>query len=159
MIFRDATAADITALHRVRMAVTENVLQDAARVTAADYAAFLDDTGKGWLCEVDGRVVGFAILDIVGASVWALFVEPGFDRRGIGLRLHATMLDWYFAAHDRPLWLGTEPGTRAERFYPSTGWSDAGLRPNGERRFEMTKDQWRAARPRRQAVDVPGAGA
>ena len=42
-------------------------------------------TGKGWVCEIENRIVGFAIVDVVAHNVWALFVQPGFDGIGIGV--------------------------------------------------------------------------
>jgi hypothetical protein len=52
------------------------------------------------------------------------------------------MLDWYFDQYPGPLWLGTAPGTRAEGFYRKYGWNEAGKRPNGEIRFEMSQKDW-----------------
>ena len=40
------------------------------------------------------------------------------------------------------VWLGTAPGTRAENFYKSQGWTQKGLHQNGELRFEMTNEEW-----------------
>jgi hypothetical protein len=34
------------------------------------------------------------------------------------------------------VWLSTQPGTRAEAFYLSAGWRRAGMRAQGEVRFE-----------------------
>ncbi len=36
------------------------------------------------------------------------------------------MLDWYFGQTPETLWLSTSPGTRAERFYRTAGWQEAG---------------------------------
>jgi GNAT superfamily N-acetyltransferase len=142
MILRQAHTRDIEALHIVRMAVKENVLSNPALVTQQDYEAFLTTAGRGWLCEVEGRVAGFAIVDMQRHNVWALFVHPDFEGRGIGKRLQDTLLQWYFARPGNTLWLSTGPGTRAEEFYRRTGWKATGTTPGGETRFEMSREDW-----------------
>jgi hypothetical protein len=52
------------------------------------------------------------------------------------------MLDWYFSKTQDTLWLGTEPGTRAEQFYRTAGWTEAGVHGKSEVRFEMTQAEW-----------------
>ena len=56
-----------------------------------DPERMLRGDGCGWVSEIDGRVVGFAIADLSGANVYALFIEPEYERRGIGRLLHDTM--------------------------------------------------------------------
>jgi len=141
MLIREAQLADIPQLTVVRFAVTENVLSNPGLVAEADYVEFLTRRGRGWVAVVEGRIAGFAIVDLSGNNLWALFVQPGFDRQGVGRALHDTMLDWYFAQTRKTLWLGTAPGTRAEAFYQQAGWHSLGLRPNGEVKFEMAANK------------------
>ena len=136
MALRIATIDDYPELHRIRMAVRENVLSDPARITREDYRAMIEERGRGWVSEEDGRIAGFAVADHAGRNVWALFVDPTFEGRGHGRALHEAMLAWFFEQSPAPVWLSTEPGSRAERFYRAAGWRDAGLTPHGERRFE-----------------------
>jgi len=98
--------------------------------------------GKGWVCEAENNIVGFAIIDLLENNVWALFIQPGYEGKGIGKRLHDEMLDWYFTRTDQTIWLGTAPKTRAEKFYDKAGWKKIGIRANGEIKFEMTKRNW-----------------
>lgn len=146
MIFREATTHDIAAMHTVRMAVKENVLSNPALVTEAHYLRYLTTAGKGWVCEVEGTVAGFAIVDAEQGSVWALFVHPAYEGKGIGRTLQRLLLDWYFARHTQTLWLTTAPGTRAEAFYRRTGWTPAGRLANGELRFELSSIRWKEKR-------------
>ena len=143
MIFREAKVTDIPQIQVVRNSVKENALSDPGLVTDKDYENYLLHRGKGWICEIDGRVVGFAIADLVDHNVWALFVHPDFDKRGIGKRLHDDMLDWYFSQTDSTIWLGTAPNTRAENFYRKAGWKEAGIHGKGEIKFEMTAATWK----------------
>ncbi len=137
-----ASEADIPAMHRIRMSVRENQLSDPSLVQPRDYRSMLAEHGRGWVAEVDGRVAGFAIADRTRSNVWALFVDPTFEGRGIGGRLHDAMLDWLFAAGTQLVWLNTDPGTRAEHFYQAAGWHHTGLQANGEARYEMSREQW-----------------
>jgi hypothetical protein len=58
---RVATRDDVEALHRVRLSVRENVLSRPELVTHADYVEHLERRGRGWLVDVGGDVVGFAV--------------------------------------------------------------------------------------------------
>jgi GNAT superfamily N-acetyltransferase len=138
MSIRNAAPADWPELHRVRMAVLENRLADPARVRQEDYLRMLH-TGRGWVWEVDGQVAGFCIADLQNASIWALFVRPAFERRGIGRRLHDAAVEWLFGCGVPSISLTTEAGTRAERFYRSAGWERTGVAPNGDTEYVLRR--------------------
>ncbi|MBS1920530.1 MAG: GNAT family N-acetyltransferase [Bacteroidetes bacterium] len=142
MIFRQATIDDIESMHEVRLAVTENALTNPDLITFNDYKEYLLQRGLGWVCESGNVIVGFAIVDLNQNNVWALFVKPGFEMKGIGRKLHDTMLECYFSNTTEPIWLSTAPGTRAETFYRKAGWVQTGVRVNGEIKFEMTYIEW-----------------
>jgi GNAT superfamily N-acetyltransferase len=133
MKLRLATVADIEAMHAIRLAVTENRLTDLSRVTTTKYREMLVERGKGWVVEDDaGVIVGFGITDALSRSFWALFVRPGSERRGAGRALHDAMVAWLFAIDERPIWLTTEPNTRAVGFYTAAGWSPQPSPVSGE---------------------------
>lgn len=142
---RVATEADVEEMQRIRRAVRENRLADPAAVQDHHVREMITERGRGWVAEVDGRVAGFAIGDLAGANVWALFVDPEFEGRGLGRRLHDAMMDWLFAAGLERVWLSTDPGTRAETFYRAAGWSPAGEH-RGEARYELSRAAWLARR-------------
>lgn len=142
MNFREARVEDIPQMQIVRNSVKENTLSNPALVTDKDCVDFITRRGKGWVCEIENRVVGFAIVDLQENNIWALFIQPGFEGRGIGRKLHDDMLDWYFAKTKSTVWLGTAPNTRAELFYRKAGWKQTGMRANGEIKFEMTAGTW-----------------
>ncbi|WP_229467562.1 GNAT family N-acetyltransferase [Massilia sp. Mn16-1_5] len=120
--FRQAVSADIPAMSRIRLSVTENVLSDPARVTPQMYLDFLDKSGRGWVAEGDGEVVAFCYADKENASIWALFVRPGHEGRGLAKTLLVLAADWLFALGHERVHLSTTPGTRADRFYAAQGW-------------------------------------
>jgi len=143
MMLREARVGDIPQIQIVRNAVKENALSNPDLVTDQDCADFISQRGKGWICEMEHQIVGFSIVDLVDHNVWALFVHPDFDKRGIGKQLHDIMLDWYFNQTQQSVWLGTAPGTRAEAFYRRAGWKEIGLHGKGEIKFEMTFEKWK----------------
>lgn len=144
MIFREANSNDIKQIQIVRNLVKENQLSNPALVPDEDVEDYIMRRGKGWVCEVDGRIVGFSIVSVIDTNVWALFIEPGFDKQGIGKRLHDIMMDWYFTQTDKTIWLSTAPGTRAESFYHKAGWTKTGITKGGEVKFEMVMKDWRS---------------
>jgi GNAT superfamily N-acetyltransferase len=138
MIIREAHTEDISQIQVVRNSVKENMLSNPALVTDADCDEYINRRGKGWVAEAeDGKIVGFAIVDLVDHNVWALFVQPGYDKMGIGRKLHDEMINWYFSQTSETIWLGTAPNTRAESFYRKAGWRETGTHGKGEIKFEM----------------------
>lgn len=135
---RQATRADIPGINDVRYAVRENT---APRGIIPDEAvrSQIEDTGRGWVVDVDGKVVGFAIGNATDGNIWALFVHPDHEGRGYGRELHATMVDWLWSRGLATLWLTTGPGTRAQRFYERSGWRVVGPAPKGEIRLELDR--------------------
>ena len=125
-ILRQAVRGDVAAIQRVRHAVTENRL--VTRVIAdAEVIDAIEQSGRGWVVEVDGEVVAFAIGNARDGNVWALFVDPAHEARGYGRQLHDVMVEWLLARGLERLWLTTDPGTRAQVFYERAGWRNNGL--------------------------------
>jgi GNAT superfamily N-acetyltransferase len=142
MIFREAQISDISQIQTVRNAVKENQLSDPSLVPDKDVEEYMTNRGRGWVCEIDGIVVGFAIADLIENNIWALFIHPDFEARGIGKKLHQMMMDWYFVQTQEKVWLGTAPNSRAEKFYRMQGWKEVGTHGKGEIKFEMDHQTW-----------------
>lgn len=142
-MIREARLKDIPQIQKVRNSVKENTLSDPNLVTDKDCEEFLFERGKGWVYEIDDQIVGFSIVDLKEKNIWALFLDPGFEKQGIGRKLHDTMLDWYFEQTKETVWLGTAPKTRAENFYRKSGWKETGTHGKGEIKFEMTYNNWK----------------
>lgn len=142
MTFREANISDIPQLAVIRMSVKENVLANPALVTEKDYVEYLTVRGKGYICEIEGKLTGFAIADLQKNNVWALFVQPAYEGKGIGQTLLCMLLYWYYAHTKETIWLSTEPNSRAEQFYRRFGWKETGKQTNGEIRFELTANEW-----------------
>lgn len=136
---RQATRADIAGIQRVRHAVRENRLVSRT-IPDAEVIDAIERTGRGWLVEDEGQVVAFAIGNAADGSVWALFVDPAHEARGFGRRLHEVMVGWLRSRGHARLWLTTDPGTRAQRFYERAGWVQRGMQANGELEYERHVD-------------------
>jgi GNAT superfamily N-acetyltransferase len=138
---REATAADLPGITRVRTSVRENLLtveQLRARgITEASVAAsFLGDS-KGWVAEHAGEIVAFAIADRATRSIFALFVLPEWEGRGLGSQLLDLALGWLRANGAGVVWLTTGPETKAARFYERRGWVATGRQGGGDTRYEI----------------------
>lgn len=140
---RVAAASDVPALFDVRLSVTENAmtLEELAGVgvTPDSVRAALEADARAWLAEVDGEPAAFAMADNEEGCVFAMFVRPGFERRGLGRALMAEAERYLFRDHD-VLWLNTgeDANIRAHGFYRRLGWRMAGPAGNGETRYEKT---------------------
>ncbi|HMK18911.1 MAG TPA: GNAT family N-acetyltransferase [Chitinophagaceae bacterium] len=144
MNIRVAEIKDIPQIQIIRNLVKENRLSDPALVPDSDVEDYITRRGRGWVCEINEQIVGFAIADLADNNIWALFIHPDFEKLGIGKKLHDEMMNWYFLQTDKTAWLGTSPKTRAELFYRKAGWTETGTHGKGEIKFEMTKDEWRS---------------
>ncbi len=153
MIFREAQISDIEQMMIVRLSVKENILSNPSLVTYEDMVEYLTIRGKGWVCEINNTIVGFSIGDLKGNSVWALFILPQSEGKGIGKKLQTLMLNWYFEKTTKNIWLETAADTRAEKFYKTTGWketernkrqpSNSAFPPFVEVKLELSKKNWK----------------
>jgi GNAT superfamily N-acetyltransferase len=139
LALRRATAADIPAMSRIRLAVRENALSNPARITEAMYRDYLDERGRGWVAEEHGEIIGFAYADRADASIWALFVDPAREGRGAGQRLLRLATDWLFEIGNPEVRLGTAANTRADRFYAAQGWTREDMRDDVEVGYRLRR--------------------
>jgi len=150
MIIREAKIDDIKQIQIERNSVTENTLSNPNLVTDEDCEEVITKRGKGWVCEIDEQFSCFAIADLKENNIWALFLDPKFEKKGIGQLLHNIMLDWYFTQTKEKVWLGTALNTRASEFYRKAGWSEVGTHGTKEIKFEMTFNDWTKSPNRQQ---------
>ncbi len=134
---RLATKEDISQMFRVRFAVRENRLATGIVISDEDVRCAIEDTGRGWVIEMDKEIVGFGIADAVTRSIWALFVHPAVEGQGYGQRLYREMVSWLGLKGTEALWLTTQPGTRAQMFYERLGWRVVGPAEDGQVRLEL----------------------
>ena len=145
--YRVATPGDVAALLQVRTAVQENHLSlqqlRARGITPAALAeALTSGTPCAWLAEVEAEVVGFSMVDLDDASLFALFVLPAHEGRGIGSHLLAEAERALFAVHPRA-WLETAASSRAAPACAGSGRRRRGSAPPRRARWRRP-----ARRPR-----------
>lgn len=138
MIFREMERRDIAGCFEVRTSTRENhysraALQEAG-ITEESVAAMLVATHKGWVCELDGRIVGFSMGNRSNCEFWVIAVRPEHEGRGIGRKLMELTVQWLHSNNCEEIWLGTSPdiNTRAYALYRKAGWEDCGVR-DGQR--------------------------
>lgn len=140
---RSATAADVETLFAIRCAVRENH-QSRAELAALgiDAESIRAAIERGdyitTIAEIDGRAVGFSMAQISAGYVFATFVLPDHEGRGVGRAVLAAAEDGLRSRGVASAWLstGADEKLRAVGFYRHLGWVDAGFLPDGQRRFE-----------------------
>jgi ribosomal protein S18 acetylase RimI-like enzyme len=127
---REIELTDIPSLFQVRTATDENRLSmeqlAALAITPETVKEKLLGSFKGWLCEDEGRVVGFVMGDRSTGEMWVIAVLPGHIRQGIGSQLLARVENWLFSMGCAEIWLvtGLRTELRAYSFYRKHGWED-----------------------------------
>jgi ribosomal protein S18 acetylase RimI-like enzyme len=128
--FREIQARDLPRIFAVRLATwhNDNGREELTRlgITPESVRQRLAESHRGWLCEVDGRTVGFAMGDGQTGEMWVIAVLRECEGRGIGRRLLRLVEDWLASEGWQEIWLTThtDEGVRAVGFYRQAGWVD-----------------------------------
>lgn len=121
--YHQAISDDIEGMHRVRKAVLENRLT-SNKIREEHYLPYLEELGRSWVAVNDANeVLGFAAGNRETGNIWALFVHPDAEGKGIGKALHDMMIAWLFSTGLQQLNLSTGANTRAQGFYERAGWA------------------------------------
>lgn len=140
---RDASDRDIRAMFGIRTRVKENHLSHEQLtemgITPQRIRQALAEAPCAWIAEVNGTPVGFAMADIEDGCVFATFVLPEFEGCGLGGLLIGKAEDFLFE-HHHTIWLETAEGSRASGFYRHLGWLPVADLPEGDVRFEKSRD-------------------
>jgi len=142
---RVATEADIDSLFDIRTSVLENHQSraDLARVgvTPGSVAQMLHSSSRAWVASERKQDVAFSMADASDATVFAMFVRPAFEGRGLGRILMKRAEEWLFEQGCVEIWLLTDANrdVRANGFYRHLGWDDAGIQQDGQVKFTKTR--------------------
>jgi GNAT superfamily N-acetyltransferase len=134
-MIRKASRDDLPRIFEIRAAVKENRLSDPSRVTREVCEWFIDHAAF-WLWEHEGEICGFSAGDPRDGTIFALFIDPKWEGRGIGQVLLPLACKTLRDAGHRLARLDTEAGSRAERFYRQSGWREVGRKADGQIIFE-----------------------
>lgn len=136
MKFREITLRDIPAIFEVRMATDENNFSyeelEGHGITFESVEEKLKTTYKGWLCEMDNKVVGFVIADKKTAEIWVIAVLPEYINKGAGTKLLNLAEHWLISSGKQKFWLTTDTDKklRAYSFYLKNGWREREIKDN-----------------------------
>lgn len=143
---REIVADDMQAIFDVRVATWHNAngLQELTElgITHDTVRKMLESTHKGWLCESNSQVVGFAIGNKQTGEMWVIAVLKEFEGHGIGGRLINKVEEWLFENGWKEIWLttDTDENYRAVGFYRHLGWMDWKIE-NGDRFMKKQSPQ------------------
>jgi len=135
-MIRLATYGDIPRIFEIRDSVSENLLSDPRLVAETDVVRFINNSALWVWQEADGLITGFGGSDSRDGSIWALFVAPGHEGKGIGRGLLKTACDALREAGHPFAILTAAPGTQTERHYRGDGWTVTGTNSKGDLVFQ-----------------------
>lgn len=141
MEIRVASSADVPALFDVRTSVRENHMSLEALagvgITPESVAAMLEGDARAWVAADGDEIVAFSMAKASEGTVFAMFIRPGFEGRGLGRALLLEAETWLFAQGHEEIWLLTDADrrVRANGFYRHLGWNDAGIQEDGQVKF------------------------
>ena len=129
-MIREILDNDFVSLFGVRVATRENAmsLQELGSIGITEESMKLAIKGfhRGWLYEVGGRPVGFAMGDYEASEFTVIAILPEYEYRGIGRQLLTKVENWLQLKGCEEIWLTTDIDTnlRAYGFYKKYGWQD-----------------------------------
>jgi len=145
MRLREIERTDIKDILNIRVSTKENhfSMTDLAivGVTQESIAEWLEGSVKGWLCEISGKPVGFALADSKTAEVLVVACYPEYEKRGIGKALMLKVHEWLWSYdHDEIwLWSDSDPGIRAYGFYRKLGYEPMGTTKGSDELLKLKR--------------------
>ena len=105
VLIRVATVGDVDSLFAIRTSVAQNHLSReqmaALGITPQVLTQAIRDSDCVWIADVEGQPVAFTMIDQAEGELFALFVRPGYENRGLGRQLMAVAETALFARHER----------------------------------------------------------
>jgi GNAT superfamily N-acetyltransferase len=135
-MIRKAVRADHPRITEIRLSVRENQLAKSKSAAVHRTADWIFDNAAFWVWEEDGVIQGFSAADPRNGEIFALFVHPAYEGRGIARALLPLSCQTLRDCGYKIATLNTAPGTRAERFYRRDGWTETGRNDDGQIIFQ-----------------------
>lgn len=95
-----------------RIGITENVVAD-----------LIEKSRCAWVATDDEKIIGFSMILPDEGCLFAAFVLPEYEGRGIGRRL-VEIAEKELFRHHEIAWLETDKQSRAAKFYIQLGWGN-----------------------------------
>lgn len=143
-LVRLATLADIDTLFAIRTTVVQNHLSREQMadlgITPQVLADSMAESPCVWLAEVQGQPAAFSMVNHDSGEVFAMFVLPAYEGRGLGRQLMAVAEAALFEHHPT-LYLITDgrDEIRANGFYQRLGWTQVGRVEGDDVRYEKSR--------------------
>ena len=136
MHFRKMNSGDVPVAFEITLSGREKSFTREALAAVGITEEFtvdvLDGTRshEGWVCESDGKVVGFAMGNKLTGELWIIAVLPEYEGKGIGSKLHTLAEDWFKAMGRKEIWLAVLQDIQktAYAFFKKRGWTDDAMR-------------------------------
>lgn len=104
-------------------------------ITPEFIAAEIERSPCAWVATVDSQVIGFSMVDLDTACLFAAFVLPEYEGLGIGTGLIRACESELFKSHP-VAWLETAKSSRAAKLYRHLGWANETEVGEGDVRME-----------------------
>ncbi len=143
MLLREATLDDVWSIVAIRKEDEEVPLRVDFTEQMLWRALQLDC--KAYVCEFNGHVVGFSLVNKRTRFFWGLFVKPQYQSLGVGSKLHDMALDWLFEQKrwfrkPKKVSLTTKPDSKAYHFYEKRGWEMEKTMEDGEVMMSLKRE-------------------
>jgi GNAT superfamily N-acetyltransferase len=139
MQIRPATPGDVEQMFDIRCSVRENhQSREELALLGITPATVIEMIECGdylsFMAEMDGIPVGFAMAQISKQYVFAVFVLPPHEEKGVGRGLMAAVESGLQSCGIRSAWLstGADWNLRAHKFYRRLGWRADGVLEDGQ---------------------------
>lgn len=140
---RAALTTDVGAMFKVRTSVRENVLTAEELfelgITPEFISAEIERSPCAWVATVDTEIVGFSMVDLDTACLFAAFVLPKYEGLCIGTGLIKACESEIFKSHS-VAWLETAQSSRAAKLYRHLGWINETEIGEGDVRMEKHRE-------------------
>ncbi|MCQ8229854.1 GNAT family N-acetyltransferase [Pantoea trifolii] len=124
---RTARLSDIEGTFDVRTSVIENHLsREEMRqmgITESVVGDMVEKSLCAWVATENNKIIGFSMIFPDEGCLFAAFVLPEYEGKGIGRRLVMLAEQELFQHHDIA-WLETDKNSRAAKFYMQLGWGN-----------------------------------
>ena len=124
---RLALSSDIEGIFDVRTSVKENHLSreemEQVGITESSVIDMIEKSRCAWVAVDEGKVIGFSMIIVDEGSLFAAFVLPEYEGRGVGRRL-VVLAEQELFKHHEIAWLETDKNSRAAKFYMQLGWGN-----------------------------------
>ncbi len=124
---RTAQISDIGSIFNVRTSIIENHLtreeMQQMGINESVIADMIDQSRCAWVATSNDKVIGFSMILQDEGCLFAAFVLPEYEGRGIGRSL-VTLAEHELFKHHEVAWLETDKNSRAAGFYMQLGWGN-----------------------------------